>query len=83
MTASLNILEDIADGRGPKQAILALGYSGWTPGQLEGEIADNGWLVCEASEDLVFKAGHPEKWAKALSQIGVDASALSAMSGRA
>jgi putative transcriptional regulator len=83
MTATLEILEDIAKGRGPKSAILALGYAGWGPGQLEGEIQRNGWLTCDASEGLVFETPDPEKWAGALGEIGVDARLLSSTGGRA
>jgi putative transcriptional regulator len=83
MTATLEILEDIAKGEGPKSAILALGYAGWGPGQLEDEILRNGWLTCEASEDLVFGTENAEKWAGALQKIGVDARLLSSSAGRA
>lgn len=83
MTATMNILEDIARGVGPKEAILALGYSGWGPGQLEAELAENGWLVCDSTFDLVFKAKDPQKWSMALAQLGIDALSLSAMGGRA
>src|SRR6056297_3651935 len=83
MTATLDILEDIARGAGPDQAILALGYSGWGPGQLEAEIRDNGWLAVDASRDLVFTGGDDQKWVAALSSIGVDPLTLSATAGRA
>ncbi len=83
MTATLEILEDIAKGAGPRRAILALGYAGWGPGQLEGEILRNGWLTCDASEDLVFATPDEEKWAAALQGIGVDARLLSSTAGRA
>lgn len=83
MTATIDILHDIAIGEGPERALLALGYSGWGPGQLEDEILDNGWLIGDASMDLIFAAKNPEKWGKALSALGIDAIALSATSGRA
>lgn len=83
MTATLEILEDMAQGRGPQSAILALGYAGWGPGQLEGEIQRNGWLTCDATEDLVFGTKDPEKWAAALKRLGVDARLLSSSAGRA
>ena len=83
MTATLDILEDIARGEGPKDAILTLGYAGWGPGQLESEILANGWLTCDASGDIVFSANDDGKWAAALSSIGVDPLTLSATAGRA
>ena len=83
MTATLDILQDIAGGQGPDKALLALGYSGWGPGQLEDEIADNGWLIGDPSMDLIFAAKNPEKWGMALSDLGIDAIALSATAGRA
>ncbi len=83
MTATLDVLEALAKGRGPTQAILALGYSGWGPGQLEAEIARNDWLTGEASEGLVFGTEDPRKWAKALHEMGIDPVSLSPISGRA
>ncbi len=83
MTATLDILEDIARGRGPDQAILALGYSGWGPGQLDGEIVQNAWLTCDATPDLVFGTPDPEKWQSALKGLGVDALGLSSVAGHA
>lgn len=83
MTATLEILEDIAKGRGPREALLALGYAGWGPGQLENEIQLNGWLTAEARESLVFATPNAEKWAAALGEIGVDARLLSSSAGRA
>ena len=83
MTATLDILQDIAGGRGPARAMLALGYSGWAPGQLEAEIADNGWLIGDASPELIFDIEAPKRWTKALENMGVDALALSATAGRA
>ena len=83
MTATLDILEDMADGRGPAHALMALGYAGWGPGQLEAEIAQNGWLTCEAEKALVFETPDHGKWEAALKTLGVDALALSASAGRA
>lgn len=83
MTATLSILEDIADGAGPDRARLALGYAGWGPGQLEGELVDNGWLVCDATNDLVFGEEDADKWTLALAQLGVDPMILSGAAGRA
>ncbi|MCW8844014.1 MAG: YqgE/AlgH family protein, partial [Rhodobacteraceae bacterium] len=83
MTATQDILEDIAAGRGPRSALVALGYSGWGPGQLEGEIAQNGWLIGEASEALVFDTKAEGIWARALKTLGIDPLTLSATAGHA
>ncbi|MEM6825165.1 MAG: YqgE/AlgH family protein [Pseudomonadota bacterium] len=83
MTATLDILEDIAVGKGPKQAILALGYSGWGPGQLETEFQANGWLVGDAEPEIVFHEDAEAKWTAALKAMGVDAVALSSDAGHA
>lgn len=83
LTATLDILEDIAAGKGPDRALLMLGYAGWGPDQLEGEIAQNGWLTCDASHELVFDLPDTEKWAAALATLGIDPLGLSAVAGRA
>ncbi|WP_425043718.1 YqgE/AlgH family protein [Primorskyibacter sp. S87] len=83
MTATLDILEDIAHGRGPRQKLLTLGYSGWGPGQLESEIATNGWLTTDTDLSLVFDLAHDERWSAALATLGVDPLTLSASAGHA
>ncbi|THD85120.1 YqgE/AlgH family protein [Aliigemmobacter aestuarii] len=83
MTATLDILQAIAKGTGPAQALLALGYSGWGPGQLESEILRNDWLTVSAPPDLVFARDDGAKWALALKRLGVDPLTLSAAAGRA
>lgn len=83
LTATLDVLEDIAAGNGPRTALMMLGYAGWGPGQLEGEIAQNGWLVCPADPDLVFETTDEKKWTAALESIGIDPLGLSAAAGRA
>ena len=83
MTATRDVLTDIAQGVGPKAALLALGYSGWGAGQLEGEIQQNGWLTCDATSEVVFDVADKDKWAAALKLLGVDALMLSATAGRA
>jgi putative transcriptional regulator len=83
MTATLDVLEDIAHGRGPRHALLALGYAGWGPGQLEDEIAANGWLTAEAAPDLVFGPAMDGKWEAALRSIGVHPLMLSSEAGHA
>ncbi|AXT27329.1 YqgE/AlgH family protein [Ruegeria sp. AD91A] len=83
MTATLDVLEDLASGSGPLNSMLTLGYSGWGPGQLEDEIAMNGWLTTEATTKLVFDVPDDEKWEAALATLGVDPLTLSASAGRA
>lgn len=83
MTATLDVLEALAGGAGPALALLALGYSGWGPGQLEAEILRNDWLVCDPGPDLVFNTEDPAKWAGALRILGIDPVTLSHQAGRA
>ena len=83
MTTTRDILEDLAHGQGPESAVLALGYAGWGPGQLEDEMLQNGWLTGEGREDLIFGADHDGKWQSALCAQGIDPSLLSAAAGRA
>lgn len=83
MTATLDVLEAIAQGRGPDKALLALGYSGWGPGQLEAEVTRNDWLTVEPSEALIFADNDASKWAGALRGMGIEPLNLSATSGRA
>lgn len=83
MTATLDVLESIAQGSGPDKRLIVLGYAGWGPGQLESEIAANGWLLCDASTDLVFDTADGDKWEAALSSLGISPLALSSEGGRA
>jgi putative transcriptional regulator len=83
LTATLDILKAIASGNGPHDAILALGYAGWAPGQLEQEIQDNGWLHCAADPELIFGADTDGKYDKALRKIGIDLGQLSSQAGHA
>lgn len=83
LTATLDILKAIASGKGPRHALLALGYAGWAPGQLESEIQDNGWLHCPADSDLVFGADAEDKYSRALRKIGIDPGTLSNAAGHA
>jgi putative transcriptional regulator len=83
MTATLEILRVIADGRGPCDALLALGYAGWAPGQLEFEIRSNGWLHGAADRDLLFAGDVEGKYDAALASIGVAPGMLSPDAGHA
>jgi putative transcriptional regulator len=83
LTATVDILRAIASGSGPKHAILALGYAGWAPGQLETEIQSNGWLHCDADADLIFGDDVEDKYGRALRKIGIDPGMLSNEAGHA
>ena len=83
LTATVEILKAIARGDGPASAVLALGYAGWAPGQLENEIQQNGWLHCTADKDLIFGADITAKYLKALQKLGIDLAMLSSEAGHA
>jgi putative transcriptional regulator len=83
LTATVDILKAIAKGSGPNKAILALGYAGWAPGQLEREIQSNGWLNCPADFETVFDSDLENKYVRALQLLGVDPSHLVGISGHA
>ncbi|HYK80061.1 MAG TPA: YqgE/AlgH family protein [Micropepsaceae bacterium] len=83
LTATLDILRALAEGRGPKQALFALGYAGWAPGQVETEFQRNGWLHCKADPYLVFGVDPEAKWRTALQRLGIGPSGLVADAGRA
>ena len=76
MTATLDMLHAIGSKSGPRQSVLALGYSGWGAGQLEDELAGNAWLVGQADSELVFGHAHEDKWEVALQRIGIDSGRL-------
>jgi putative transcriptional regulator len=83
LTATLDILKAIARGEGPISAVLALGYAGWAPGQLETEIQENGWLHCSADSELIFGSDIDGKYERALHKIGIDLGMLSTDAGHA
>ena len=83
LTATVDILRAIADGEGPRQRLLALGYAGWGPGQLESEIQANGWLNVTADSGLVFALDLEAKWAQAMEKLGIDSNMLSSEAGHA
>ncbi|MFL1460948.1 YqgE/AlgH family protein [Roseococcus sp. DSY-14] len=83
LTASVDILKAIAGGGGPRQCLLALGYAGWGPGQLEDEMARNAWLSVPADAALVFEGEAATKWRRALAKLHVDPLMLSATAGHA
>ena len=83
LTATVEILRAIAEGQGPENAVLALGYAGWSAGQLESEIQANGWLNCPADPDLVFHTSAEARYERALAKIGIDPGLLSSVAGHA
>jgi putative transcriptional regulator len=83
LTASLDVLKAIADGGGPARGLLALGYAGWGPGQLDRELQENAWLSAPANVDLIFDADHDSKWRRAMAILKVDPSLLSGIAGHA
>ncbi len=83
LTATLDVLRAIGRGEGPRRSLIALGYAGWSPGQLDAEIQANSWLHVAADEDIVFDDDLDDKWRRALAKLGVDLLALSAEAGHA
>jgi len=83
LTATVEILRDIALGQGPQRSLLALGYAGWGPGQLDSEIQANGWLHVEADSGLVFDDDLTNKWERAIGKLGIDVTLLSGDAGHA
>ena len=83
LTASLDILHDLVQGRGPKHLLLALGYAGWAPGQLEQELLEDAWLTAPADMDILFRLPPEERYAAALRKIGIDPANLASSSGHA
>ena len=83
LTATIDILRAIREGRGPERGIMLLGYAGWAPGQLESEITANAWLSCPARDDIVFDPDHSGKYDRVLAHMGVTPAMLSTQAGHA
>jgi putative transcriptional regulator len=83
LTATLDVLRAIASGKGPRHRVLALGYAGWAPGQLDAEIQANGWMLVPPDGELVFGIDNDAKWQRALAEIGIDLGLLSSEAGHA
>lgn len=83
MSASLDILRAIAEGRGPNQWVVALGYAGWVPGQLENEMRHHGWFVAEGRPTVLFDTPVDQRWSAAFKAEGIDPAHLVAQTGRA
>lgn len=83
LTATMDILKAIAKGDGPRKSLLALGYAGWSPGQLDEEIRANGWLQAPADNELLFGSDQKSKWEKSIAKIGINPVMLSGQAGHA
>lgn len=83
LTASLDVLKAIAEGGGPREGLLALGYAGWGPGQLDAEIHQNAWLSVPADEAILFGGDYDTKWRRALGKLNIDPLLLSGAAGHA
>ena len=83
LTATVDVLKSMAAGSGPRRSLLALGYAGWAPGQLDAEIQANGWMHVTADEALIFGSDFEAKWPNAMAKAGVDVSLLSSEAGHA
>ncbi|WP_319530946.1 YqgE/AlgH family protein [uncultured Cohaesibacter sp.] len=83
LTATVEILRALAEGRGPKSALLTLGYAGWSPGQLEEELQSNSWLTCSADSSLLFDCTPEDRYERSLKLMGIDLSMLSSEAGHA
>lgn len=83
VTTSRDVLQGLAEGRGPERLLIALGYAGWGPGQLEREMAENAWLSGPADADILFRTPYEQRWAAAAALLGVDLSLLSGDAGHA
>ena len=83
LTSSIDILRAIADGNGPPDYLVMLGFSGWSCGQLESELQENAWLTSSANTDLLFHQNADDKWQIAFDTLGFDLSMLSPVSGNA
>ena len=83
LTATVDILRDISEGAGPDRRLLALGYAGWGPGQLDDELQDNAWLSVDSDPEILFDKVLDDKWDRALAKIGISPSLLSTEAGQA
>jgi putative transcriptional regulator len=83
LTATIDVLKAIAEGEGPERCILALGYAGWAPGQLDTEIQQNSWLTCPLDREILFDSDDGTKWTRAIGKLGIDPSFLTGQAGHA
>ena len=83
LTSTAEFFDDLSKGKGPKKSILALGYAGWQPGQLEYEILQNSWMSLSVDNSFLFDDEVSRKWSQAYKIMGIDPNSLSLQSGRA
>jgi putative transcriptional regulator len=83
LSSDVEILRDISNGKLPEKYLFALGYAGWAPGQLESELADDGWLALPGDEEVIFTVPDDEKWAEAARRLGIDIATFGDMVGSA
>ena len=83
LTATIDVLKAMAGGHGPQRSLLALGYAGWEPGQLDAEIQANGWLTVPGDPEIIFEAELDQKWSQAGRKVGIDLAQLSSSAGHA
>ncbi len=83
LTATVDVLKAIANGRGPLNHLVALGYAGWRAGQLEREITSNSWMIADAEDEIIFNTELDQKWPRAMAMLGIDISMLSLQAGHA
>tara|TARA_Y100001001_G_scaffold132491_1_gene132397 strand:- start:342 stop:950 length:609 start_codon:yes stop_codon:yes gene_type:complete len=83
VTGTTDVIRAVAKGQGPKQSLFALGYAGWSAGQLEAEIQENAWLITESDADMIFNTPRMELWGKCLKQLGIDPLMLASHTGHA
>lgn len=83
LTATVDILKELATGQGPRNAMLALGYAGWSAGQLENELSNNAWLTAPGDDGILFNTDAEQKYPRTMAMLGVDLSMLSSQAGHA
>jgi putative transcriptional regulator len=83
LTLSRDVLDSMARGLGPSQSLVALGYAGWEPGQLEAEMLENTWLTVPATPELIFEVPFADRWRVAALSMGIDITQLSSQTGHA
>ena len=83
LSSSRDALETLVTEAAPNKALLAIGYAGWSGGQVEQEIQANAWMVAESDPDIVFNSDHHSKWEQAIRSLGIDPAMISSFGGQA